>query len=389
MLVINKNPIAYGLLALLVMLMPLMANTALPGLRNTSLGLLLLLSLVALYRNRPKVDPWLAAAWAGYFALNTASLVITDGWADSRTEYIRSVLTPSVLLLSILAVASYFDTRTQLRLGVVASALTTVLYAWSVYQLWGALQASLFNRDYGFRFLVFLPFLLLALIGKLGRFWTGLAALLLVLQIIAIALMGFRGAWLVLAVVVPLFAWRHLSRNGLLVLAGVVIATGIVSAKLTRQFAPQTYQYVEAKLRQTDSSGRVDFLWKPTITMIKGAPLLGHGYGNANFSKTFAAEAPKHDDWVWKEATHPHNIWLEVAFATGLAGAALLLTIMLRSVWLLWQRSRVGDHLAEAALLGLVGFYGVLGMTEPLAWAPLGLFAGIALAQSARFETKP
>ncbi|MBM3116538.1 O-antigen ligase family protein [Jeongeupia naejangsanensis] len=370
---------------LLFIYLPLAANTALPGLRNTSLGLLLLLSLYVLIRQRPKVDKCLAISGMGYLLLVTASFLTLTNIGASSSEFVRSMLAPTVLAMALLAVTKDFDVKAQLKLTVLASVLTTLLYAWSIHQLWGALQANLFNRDYGFRFLVFLPFLLLALISKLGRIWTGLAALLLVLQVIAIGLMGFRGAWLGLVTVVLLFVWRHLTTKGLLVLAAVVIAVGVASASLTKQFAPQTYQYVETKLRQTDSSGRVDFLWKPTITMIRDTPLLGHGYGNANFSKIFAAEAPKHDDWLWKDATHPHNIWLEVAFATGLVGAALLLTIMLRSGWLLWQRSREGNPLAEAALLGLIGFYGVLGMTEPLAWAPLGLFAGIALAQSARF----
>ncbi|WP_432722979.1 O-antigen ligase family protein [Jeongeupia wiesaeckerbachi] len=385
---LKKDPLGYGLLALMTILLPLMANTALAGLRNTSLGLLLLLSLAALYRNRPKVDPWLAGAWVVYFVLNTVSIIVIDGWADSRTEYVRSVLTPSVLLLSILAISSYFDGKTQLKLGVIASALTTVLYVGELYRYYGEWEVRLYVRDYGFRFLVFLPMLLLALKAPLGRWWKALAGSLLLFQLLAMVIMGFRGAWLTMSAILLLFALRNLSRKQLLTLIVVAACAAVGAIYATKTLAPKTYEFLQFKMSQRDSSGRIDKLWMPTVTMIADKPLLGHGYGNANFSKTFAAEAVKHDSWAWKEATHPHNIWLEVAFATGLAGAALLLTIMLRSAWLLWRRSAEGNYLAEAALLGLIGFYGVLGMTEPLAWAPLGLFAGIALAQSARFGDK-
>ncbi|GHD64911.1 O-antigen ligase family protein [Jeongeupia chitinilytica] len=381
----NRSPIAYAILVLMVVLMPLSINTALAGLRNTSLGLLLILSVAALYRLRPRMDGWLAGAWIGYLVLNTVSIVATHGWADSHSEYVRSVLGPSVLLLAVLAISSCFDGRMQLKLGVLASAITTVLYVLELHRYQGEWEIRLYIRDYGFRFLVFLPWLLMALKAPLERSWRLLVWPLLLFQMLAMVIMGFRGAWLTMSAILLLFAIRNLRRTHLLALILVAGLGSVGAVYATKTMAPKTYEFLHYKLSQRDSSGRLDKLWTPTVTMIADRPLLGHGYGNANFSKTFAAEAPKHDDWVWKEATHPHNIWLEVAFATGLVGAALLLTIMLRSAWLLWLRSREGNPLAEAALLGLIGFYGVLGMTEPLAWAPLGLFAGIALAQSARY----
>jgi O-antigen ligase len=279
--------------------------------------------------------------------------------------------------------ALWFDDARKARLvlatGVLASLVITGYLVVSTAR--GVAAGTLpFQRDYAFYLLPFLPFVLAyAISGERFR-WLALA---LALVPLAVSVgFGFRGGLLAYAVIVMFFApqlnLKRLVLPTLLLLALTLAAVYVV--------APGRFAYVAMKFQQIDLSGRVGELWIPAFDMFVRQPWLGNGFGHAVFTHQYELLRPQFPAWTYPSATSPHNIWLEIAFTTGVAGlatfalfAASYLVEAVRNLKALAvvPRNDPLRLLATALLASFVGSYLVLAFFESPNWTTLALLAGL------------
>lgn len=159
-----------------------------------------------------------------------------------------------------------------------------------------------------------------------------------------------RTALLCIAVLVVLFAWRHLSRHAaLLLLAGVVAASALAwtaSPYLRQRISDVAleYQHGHEDISRASTAQRLTY-WRKSAAAFTEAPLFGHGTGSIKrqFERAASAESSLDAEIV----SNPHNQTLNVAVQWGLLGV-----ILLYAMWIAHLRLFTGDGLA--AWIGLV-----------------------------------
>nr|HML86735.1 O-antigen ligase family protein [Bacteroidales bacterium] len=100
---------------------------------------------------------------------------------------------------------------------------------------------------------------------------------------------------------------------------------------LTEELAVQqddNDEFTLSNIKQTASSGRV-YIWRKTIELIKERPLLGYGHDTLlyHFSQ-FDPEQAENLGFL-SLVTKPHNMYLEVAFGSGLIALISLLALLI------------------------------------------------------------
>jgi len=191
-----------------------------------------------------------------------------------------------------------------------------------------------------------------ALIAWRRRKWK-LATRYLALALAFIANMLFvalaRTALIYMAVLLVVFAWRHLGRRAMLAL----LASAIVAASLiwtTSPYLRQRIGDIGVEYQAHDISGiastaqRLTY-WRKSIKFLAEAPLLGHGSGSvkAQFERDAVGQTGLEAEIVG----NPHNQTLAVAVQWGLLGVMLLYAMWLNHLLLFTARTL-------AAWIGLV-----------------------------------
>lgn len=174
-------------------------------------------------------------------------------------------------------------------------------------------------------------------------------------------------------------------------LLGVAVPLGILGeGRMWERYASifrwKTYATDQARVR-----GEV---WKTTVKLISTRPLLGYGYGWKGF-RTQVRALGLRDLGVPGGVIHAHNIFLEVAYESGLLGllAFLGLWVQVVAVALRNIRQRGDPFISEINTLALGVFLGALlvGLTDiaywyervgTLTWLFIGLVAGTAALAS-------
>jgi O-antigen ligase len=176
-------------------------------------------------------------------------------------------------------------------------------------------------------------------------FLTG-AAFIFIANIVFIALSRTS-----LVIIIGLFALlgvRHFERRAL---AGFV-AAGLAMAAIAWSTSPYLRSRVtniateldssRAPANETSSGLRVGF-WKMSLSIVRDAPLLGHGTGS---TRAMLAQKAAADPMAPSGATNPHNQVLATAIPLGLCGVVLLL-----AMWI--AHFRMFLHTGHAAWIGL------------------------------------
>ena len=234
-------------------------------------------------------------------------------------------------------------------------------------------------RDFSVRFVYYLPFVVI--LFSQAKSWPKLFwAALIVLQLGLITFSGFRGGWLGLIVMIGLWVYYSREKRKVIGIASICVLAVVVG------WAASSSQYVNAKLRQIDTSSRWDGTWRATIDMIKNKPLLGHGFCNVGFRAENARLADRNPDWVLgKSLTDPHSIYLESAFAAGVPSMLILVCLFwsivrsMRHTVVFASNSLLREY-SLAALCMFMGYFVVLGIFEPLHWEQLGIGVGLAMS---------
>jgi O-antigen ligase len=126
-------------------------------------------------------------------------------------------------------------------------------------------------------------------------------------------------------------------------------------------------------------------LWPEVIESIEKRPWLGYGFGRGVLRYSLRDEMKEAELW------HAHNLFLDTALQTGLAGVALLAALFAAVLWQAWQLARDASPAAGAcgiALAGVVAGTLVRNMTDMLLVRQNALLfwavVGVLLAWGAR-----
>jgi O-antigen ligase len=355
------------------------------GIANTALVLAALAGIWTLLRSpgaTGQLRGAVLAAWLGFVVVAALSLtqappeIVSAGAREFGTRVAKGTLGGMLLAL-------WFDdarkARFVLMAGVIASLVITSYFVVSTVR--GVTAGALpFQRDYAFYLMPFLPFVLAyAVSGERFR-WVALA---LALMPLAISVgFGFRGGLLAYAVILMFFA-PQLNLRRLVVPTMLLVALTLAAVYVV---APGRFAYVVMKFQQADLGDRVYQVWLPALDMFLRHPWLGNGFGHAVYTYQYELLRPEFPLWNRPTAGSPHNIWLEVAFTTGIAGLAVFalfaisyLVQSLRNARALAVLSRNDPMrlLATALLASFVGSYLVLSFFESPNWTTLALLAGL------------
>ena len=151
-------------------------------------------------------------------------------------------------------------------------------------------------------------------------------------------------------------------------------------------FRWKTYVMEQARMRGE--------AWRTTVTLIETRPALGYGYGWKGF-RTQARSSQSVDPGEAEEVVHAHNIFLEIAYESGLVGLLVFLGLWVRVVALTLRniRQRADPFISEINALALGVFLTALivGCTDiafwyervgTLTWLFIGIVAGTAALAS-------
>jgi O-antigen ligase len=159
-----------------------------------------------------------------------------------------------------------------------------------------------------------------------------------------------RTALLCIAVLLALFAWRHLSRRAaLLLLASAVAASALAwttSSYLRQRITDIAveYQHGHEDISRASTAQRLTY-WRKSASAFAEAPLLGHGTGS--IKRQFERAATGESGLDAEIVSNPHNQTLNIAVQWGLLGVVLLY-----AMWIAHLRLFTGEGLA--AWIGLV-----------------------------------
>ena len=158
-----------------------------------------------------------------------------------------------------------------------------------------------------------------------------------------------RTALIYMAVLMVLFASRHLGRRAMLaLLAGAIVAGSLLwmnSPYLRQRIGDIGVEYQAHDISGIASTAQRLTYWRKSMKFIAGAPLLGHGTGSikAQFTRDAAGQTGLEAEIVG----NPHNQTLAVAVQWGLLGVLLLYAMWLNHLLLFTGRTL-------AAWIGLV-----------------------------------
>ncbi|WP_256808033.1 MULTISPECIES: O-antigen ligase [unclassified Bradyrhizobium] len=159
-----------------------------------------------------------------------------------------------------------------------------------------------------------------------------------------------RTALLCIAVLLALFAWRHLGRRAALVLlAGTVAASALAwtASPYLRQRITDIaveYRHGHEDINRASTAQRLTY-WRKSLHAFAEAPLVGHGTGS--IKRQFERAAVGDNALDTEIVSNPHNQTLNVAVQWGLLGVVLLY-----AMWIAHFRLFTGDGIA--AWIGLV-----------------------------------
>ncbi|MGL3109786.1 O-antigen ligase family protein [Bradyrhizobium sp. BR 1432] len=159
-----------------------------------------------------------------------------------------------------------------------------------------------------------------------------------------------RTTLLCIAVLLGLFAWRHLSRRAaLLLLAGSLAASALAwttSSYLRQRITDIAveYRHGHEDISRASTAQRLTY-WRKSLHAFVEAPLIGHGTGSIKHQFERAATSGSSLDA--EVVSNPHNQTLNVAVQWGLLGVVLLYAL-----WIAHLRLFAGEGLA--AWIGLV-----------------------------------
>jgi len=175
---------------------------------------------------------------------------------------------------------------------------------------------------------------------KLGKIWTGIGILLMLL---AVGLSFSRGAYFGTIVGLLFFAIVYLRRaqalgkafaiSGVIIILIFIFNSGAISQRIASSFNAKEGSNAE-RLKN----------WAQAVEIIRDHPLAGVGLGN--YSREIDATVPD------RSSIYAHNLFLDIAAETGILNAVVFLFLILIS---LWRNIKSQEMFGLGLAAGLVG----------------------------------
>ncbi len=315
---------------------------------------------------RPKAGPtMLAIALVGYFLL---SATLAAGGSNAGEDW-RTVLTLGAPLLCLPLIADD-DSSTRRALvvfGLSAACLAVVEIGKShaslaaasagASALGGAVaagQTGAVNHNAEGAIFVLALAVLLARLPRTRRPIEKLTlACATTVLVVGIAYSFSRSSYFGAFAVIALFAARRSFRG----LAGAAIAIGALALVLPAAVSARLGTVWQSSNLDASSAIRID-LWSSALRMFDAHPLLGVGYLNfaANLPAYFIDTGSYGSSIVqFSKLDFAHSIYLTVIAETGLAGAVLVIVLIVIGWRRAWAAARASDWVGEGAVLSFAG----------------------------------
>lgn len=168
-----------------------------------------------------------------------------------------------------------------------------------------------------------------------------------VLSVIALFLTYTRGAWVAFLAELLVYSWVRRKWLHVALVLGIFVGGVVTLFVIFSRGGPVSSGHRIDRLSPHTLIARFDTS-RLALREVRKRPLMGIGYGDKAMAGVFK-DAPE-----LKEASHPHNLFIEVALGIGIPGLIVLLWIfsaMLRGT--LGEMTRVSSGLGRALLLGL------------------------------------
>ncbi len=114
-------------------------------------------------------------------------------------------------------------------------------------------------------------------------------------------------------------------------------------------YAPERLVSIYTEIQEHSSSSNLTSsgirmeLYKNTLALIQGSPLIGYGVGSLKVEYNALV---KSEDTLLKDVTNPHNQYLLVLFETGMVGGALFFLML----YYFWQSANIIKNFSEPIL---------------------------------------
>lgn len=193
-----------------------------------------------------------------------------------------------------------------------------------------------------------------------------------------------RGAWLA-ALIMGVIAIIINKEKTLFILS---IALIILTLLFLNSYDEANKHPLTQKLEQTDSSARYKNGTQGTaLELIILNPIKGYGFGNEIFHRVYNEEVKNHPEWIFTNSLGPHNVFLAIWFAAGLAGiiSVILMVIAAMRTAILTYNNKQNIFISQAALLlatSFIGWFIIRGSVENVYLNVLGIHFGLLIALS-------
>lgn len=178
-----------------------------------------------------------------------------------------------------------------------------------------------------------------------------------------LTLSGSRTSWLYLIAMIALAAWMRYKDRSLspLLRYSVAIVVGYLLMHAFVQFAPYASSAFDTNsLRTSDTSGYIRLhLWREAVQIFMQSPLLGAGFGQFGYQH-FTLQPVLQVSYITGLYNNAHNVVLQLAAETGLAGLLPLTTFIAVWVYGLNKAERSASHWWCYALIAVITIHGLL-----------------------------
>jgi O-antigen ligase len=317
-----------------------------------------------------------AAGWA-YLAWAVVSL----GWAIDPTVALGQLSTLVQLFVVAVLIADFVIRQPDIVRPILwtysLAAAATAVIGFQSYLVTDARSAALEGQNVAQFAAVLLPALVFGVYEALNGSRRLLGAVIGLLTILGVLISGTRGAWLAVALVVPLFIFPRvpLRRRITAVVGAVAVGTLLLQVPGVADFSTERL----TTALSTGGAGRTD-IWTVAATIYAAHPILGVGWANFTVAYTGDVVRAAGIDFYTYSGAASHNIVVGTAVELGIIG---LVVLGLFLVPLVLRRGRGSEatvvQAALAALLVLSFFLDMIANHKEL-WLMIGVAAGMVYA---------
>lgn len=314
---------------------------------------------------------WAYLAWA----------IVSVGWAIDPDVALGQLTTLVQLFVVAVLIADFVIRQPDIVRPILwtysLSAAATAVIGFQSYLATDARSAALEGQNVAQFAALLLPALVFGVYEALNGSRRLLGAVIGLLTILGVLISGTRGAWLAVALVVPLFIFPRVPlRRRMAAMVGAV-AVGILLLQVPGVADFSTERLTTAL--STGGAGRTD-IWTVAATIYAAHPILGVGWANFPVSYTGDIVRAAGIDFYTYSGAASHNIVVGTAVELGIIGLVVL-GIFLAPLVL--RRGRGSEatvvQAALAALLVLSFFLDMIANHKEL-WLMIGVAAGMLYA---------